>query len=197
MIRSDRTLEEEKQLYIPIILGTAREGRESEKVANFMMKETVKAGLETEILDVRDFLIGATDNTEKSPQAEKLSEKIGKADGFIIVLPEYNHGYPGELKIMLDILYDQYARKPVGFCGVSAGRFGGARAVEQVRLVSIEFHMVPIREALHFPFVQDLFDEKGNIKNRSYHDLVETFLDEMIWYAIALKSAREQSYNEE
>jgi len=195
--RSDKTLKDAKQLYIPVILGTAREGRESEKVAEFVLKETVKAGLRTEILDVREFLIGSTDNTEESAQAEKLSEKIVKADGFIIISPEYNHGYPGELKVMLDMLYDQYARKPVGFCGVSAGRFGGARAVEQLRLVSIEFHMVPIREAVYFPFVQDLFDEKRNIKNRSYHGLVETFLDELIWYARALKSAREQSCNNE
>jgi len=160
-------MKDAKELYVPIILGTARKGHQSEKVAKFMLEETVKVGLKTEIIDVRDFLIGATDNTEEFPQAQKLSEKIAKADGFIIVSPEYNHGYPGELKIMLDMLYEEYARKPVGFCGVSRGMFGGTRAVEQLRLVNIEFHMVPIREALYFSMVRELFDDKGAIRDRS------------------------------
>jgi len=186
-------MKESAELYIPIILGTARAGRQSEKAAKFMLDETVKAGLKTEIIDVRDFLIGATDNTQKLPQARKLSRKIAKADGFIVVSPEYNHGFPGELKTMLDMLYDEYAQKPVGLCGVSAGRLGGARAVEQLRLVSVELHMVPIREAVYFPMIQDLFDDRGNIKMRSYYDVTRTFLEELVWYARALKSAREQS----
>jgi NAD(P)H-dependent FMN reductase len=179
-------------MYIPIILGTAREGRQSEKVAKFMHQETIKAGLETEIIDVRDYRIEATDNTEKIPQAKKLAEKIIKADGLIIVSPEYNHGYPGELKMMLDMIYNQYAKKPVGICGVSAGGLGGARMLEQLRLVCVEFRMVPIREAVYFSIVQDLFDNKGVIKDSSYYNRVKKFLDEIIWYAKALKTARQK-----
>jgi len=179
-------------MYIPIILGTAREGRQSEKVAKFILKETAKADLETEIIDVRDFRIKATDNTEKIPQAKKLAEKIIKADGFIIVSPEYNHGYPGELKMMLDMLYKQYAKKPVGICGVSAGGLGGARMIQQLRLTCIGLNMVPIGQAIYFSVVQDLFDENG-IKDHSYYNRVKNFLDELIWYAKALKSAREQN----
>jgi len=178
-------------MYIPIILGTARKDRQSEKAAQFVLQEASKAGIETEIIDVQDFLICATDNTQKNALAKKLSEKISKADGLIIVSPEYNHGYPGELKLMLDMLYAQYAKKPVGFCGVSAGGLGGARAVEQLRLVSIEFHMVPIREAIYFSNIQNLFDEKGNIKDNSYYARIKTFLEELLWYAKALKNARE------
>ena len=169
-------------MYIPIILGTARQGRQSEKVANFMLSEIIKAGLQSEIIDVRDYRIEATDSTGELPQAKKLAEKITKADGLIIVSPEYNHGYPGELKMMLDMLYKEYFYKPVGFCGVSIGILGGARAVEQLRLVSIEFHMLPIREALYFSTIQNLFDEKENIKDESYFKKVETFLNELIKY---------------
>ena len=182
---------QQQNLYMPIILGTARHGRESEKVAKFVLQEAVKAGLKTEIIDVRDFRIEATDNTKKLPQAKKFSQVITKADGLIIVTPEYNHGYPGELKMMLDMLYEEYAKKPVGFCGVSAGRLGGARAVEQLRLVCVEFRMMPVREAVYFPMVEDLFDENGIIKDDSYCDRVRKFLDELIWHAKALKSARE------
>jgi len=180
-------------MYIPIILGTAREGRQSKKAADFILNEVKKAGLETEFIDVRDYRIEATDNTKKSEPAKILSEKFNKADGFIIISPEYNHGYPGELKMMLDMFYSEYARKPVGFCGVSMGILGGARMVEQLRLVSIELHMVPIREAIYFPMIQNLFNEKGNIEDLSYEKKVEVFLEELIWYAKTLKKAREQN----
>jgi len=183
---------EKETMYIPIILGTAREGRQSEKVANFMLQETVKIGLETEIIDVRDFRITATDNTEKIPQAIKLSKIVSNADGFIIVSPEYNHGYPGELKMMLDMIYSQYSQKPVGICGVSSGKMGGSRMVEQLKLVCIKFHMIPISESLYFPEVQNLFDQNNVIKDKAYTNRVKNFLDELLWYAKALRLAREK-----
>ncbi len=167
---------------IPIILGTARIGRQSEKVANFMLKEVIKTGVESEIIDVRDYRIEATDNREELPQAKKLTEKINKADALIIVSPEYNHGYPGELKMMLDMVYKQYAHKPVGICGVSSGKLGGARMVEQLRLVSIQLQMIPIREALYFSNIKDLFDENSVIKDESYFKRVPIFLNELISY---------------
>jgi NAD(P)H-dependent FMN reductase len=180
-------------MYVPIILGTAREGRQSEKAAKFMIGQIKKFGLETEIVDVRDFRIEATDNTQESVLAKKLEKKISKADALIIVSPEYNHGYPGELKMMLDLLYQQYFRKPLGICGVSSGGLGGARMVEQLRLVAIELHMVPIREAIYFSGVQNLFDDKNKIKDQTYIDRVKVFLEELIWYAETLKSGREKS----
>jgi NAD(P)H-dependent FMN reductase len=137
-----------EKLYIPVILGTARKGRQSEKAAKFVLEEAKRFGFATELLDVRDYRLPATDNTETSATAKKLSQKIGKADGFIIVSPEYNHGYPGELKMMLDLLYSQYGQKAAGICGVSTGGLGGARMVEQLRQVCVESHMVPIREAV-------------------------------------------------
>lgn len=177
--------------YIPIILGTAREGRYSEKVAKFVISEIEKnTKIETEIIDVRDYILGHTDNTKSSIQAKRLGDKISRADGFIIVSPEYNHGYPGELKMALDMLYEEYARKPMAICGVSMGGLGGARMVEQLRLVSIEFHMVPIREAVYFSGVTNLFDENGNIKDPLYESRIKTLLEELLWYANALKLAR-------
>jgi len=179
-------------MYIPIILGTAREGRQSEKAAKYMLAETLKYGLESEILDVRDYRIPATDKTKTSAKAKKLSAKISKAEGLIVVAPEYNHGYPGELKMMMDMLYIEYAHKPLGICGVSVGGLGGARMVEQLRQVGIEFHMVPIREAIYFSGIQDAFDENGNVKDSSYPDRIKKFLDELTWHAKALKTNKEK-----
>lgn len=178
-----------EKLFIPIILGTAREGRHSEAAAKFMVEQVRQAGLETELIDIRDFLHKATQ--EVFPGQEELGKKLKKADGYIIVSPEYNHGYPGELKLFLDAFYQEYARKPVGLCGVSIGPNGGVRAVEQLRLVFIEFHAVPIREAVYFRNVADLFDEQGKIKDQGYEKLAKTFLEELIWFANALKTAKD------
>ncbi len=166
-------------MYVPIMLGTAREGRESEKVARFMLGEARSYGLESEILDVRDYRVPATDNTQAGLMAKKLAPKITKADGIIIVSPEYNHGYPGELKMMLDLLYQQYWGKPLGICGVSGGPLGGARVVEQLRLVSVELRMANIREALYFSGVSGIFDQKGEPVDPAWRDRAKVFLDDL------------------
>jgi NAD(P)H-dependent FMN reductase len=178
-------------MYIPVILGTARAGRQSEKAARFMLQKAQEGGLETELVDVRDYRIPATDNAETSAQAQRLAEKAKRADGFIIVSPEYNHGYPGELKMLLDMLFGQYAHRPVGICGVSSGAWGGARMVEQLRQVCLAFHMVPTCEAVYFPKIQELFDENGNLLGKSQAGQAKKLLTELIWYAEALKDARD------
>jgi NAD(P)H-dependent FMN reductase len=80
---------------------------------------------------------------KKARKPNVLQKKAWHADGFIIVSPEYNHSYPGELKMLLDMLFSQYAHKPVGICGVSSGAWGGTRMVEQLRLVCLAFHLGP------------------------------------------------------
>mgnify|MGYP001578349140 CR=1 FL=1 len=180
------------KLYIPVILGTAREGRRSEKAANFVLKEFQKLHkeIETELLDVKDYRIVATDDTEEQEPAKRFAAQATRADGFIIVSPEYNHGYSGELKMMLDMLYEEYKRKPVGICGVAGGGMGGVRMVEQLRLVAIEFQMVPISKAVYFSNAGKLFDEQGDIADESYHARMKAFFEELLWYAKALKAAR-------
>jgi len=163
-------------MFIPVILGTAREGRRSENPAKYLLEEVKKAEIETELIDVKDYLIGHTDASGQSPQAKKLSEIIKRSDALILVSPEYNHGYPGELKIMLDMLYSEYAKKPIGICGVSVGPFGGTRVVEQLRQIAIEYSMRPIREALYFGNAANLFDSTGQITDPSYGERVKKFL---------------------
>jgi NAD(P)H-dependent FMN reductase len=168
----------DKKIFVPIILGTARDGRESEKVSNFVLGETKKYGFETELIDVKNFTSLST-WSKKNELVSKLSDTIKRANGLIIVAPEYNHGYPGELKIFLDNFYQEYFYKPLGICGVSAGNLGGARMVEQLRQVSIELHMIPIRDAVYFSSVKNLFDEKENIKDVSYGEKINAMLKEM------------------
>lgn len=167
-------------MYVPIILGTGRAGRQSENVARFMLAQARAAGFESEILDVREYAPGFTDNTGKPPAAVILSERMKRASALIVVAPEYNHGYPGELKLMLDMCYSEYAGKPLGICGVSIGPLGGARMVEQLRLVAVELRMRNMREALYFSAVQDQFDSGGRIKDHeAWGRRAKKLLDEL------------------
>lgn len=168
-----------EKLIIPIILGTAREGRRSENVAKYVLAQAKEFGFESEIIDVRDYRTPASDNTETSPQAKQLESIINLCDGFIIVSPEYNHGYPGELKMMLDLLYEQYINKPVGICAVSDGLFAGARMVEQLRLVLLALQALPIHEVVHFPKVNNLFSEDGQILDEQYTKRLTKFFTEL------------------
>lgn len=179
-------------LYIPILLGTARQGRQSELVAKYVLEQVKTDGrLATELIDVRDFLDQAATNGMSGEKSKKWSEIMRRGDGLVIVSPEYNHGYPGELKLMLDEIYEEYNRKPVAIVG-TGGRLGGGRMVEMLRLALIELQMVPIRNAVYFSYVSQQFDEAGAMKDSTKTDQVKKMLDELIWYANALKVAREK-----
>ena len=177
-------------MYIPAILGTARVGRQSEKVANYVLDIVRSSGHETELIDVKDLRTPSTDNTGEIPQAKKLAEKIIKADGLIIIMPEYNHSYPGELKMMLDMLYEEFFKRPVAICGVSRGPLGGARGVQALRLTCIALGMVPLLEAVYFSNVETLFDEGGKIKDDSYEGRVKGLIEALTVMASSLKTAR-------
>ena len=173
---------------LPVILGTAREERQSEKVAKFVLEQVKIAGHETELIYVRYYRIAATDYTGEIPQAKKLAAIIKRAEALIIVMPEYNHSYPGEMKMMLDMLYKEYFHKPVAFCGVSGGPLGGARGIQALRLVCLSVAMIPILEAVYFPMVQDLFDDLGKIKDQSYSKKVKGLIESLVWHARRLWS---------
>src|SRR5258705_13966087 len=122
----------EHPLFIPVILGTARKGRESEHAAKFVFEQTKKrAGVETEFIDVRTLPMKLDDAGEQMKDP-KFSATIERCDGLIIVTPEYNHSFPGLLKHALDMNLEEYIHKAVGICGVSAAHFVGGRALEGV-----------------------------------------------------------------
>ena len=160
--------------YIPIILGTARKGRRSKEVADFVLDEVTD--FQTEIIDVRDWAKSAT---KRFPEdGKELQKKIEKADGFIIVSPEYNSGYPGELKILLDSFLDEYSGKPVGIIGVSAGSFGGIRMIEKLRPVLINLGMMPISSFVTFKNVADIFKKEEDLTKQK--ELVSGFFEKLL-----------------
>ena len=181
----------DRPLFIPIILGTARRGRESEKVARFVFEQTKKrADIETELIDVCKLPMKLDDAGEQMKDPT-FSATVERCDGLIIVTPEYNHGYPGLLKHALDMNLEEYIHKAVGICGVSAGAFGGARVIEGLLPVMRELGLVTIFWDVNFGNVQKLFDEQGNLLDQSYMRRLDKFLNELIWMARVLRYGRE------
>ena len=182
----------ERPLFIPIILGTTRQGRKSEHVAHFVFERTNKrADVQTELIDVRELPMRLDDAGEQMKDAA-FSATIERCDGIILVVPEYNHGYPGLLKHALDMNLKEYIHKAVGICGVSAGPFGGARVIEGLLPVMRELGLVTIFEDVNFGKVGTLFDEQGNLIDQSYLERVNKFLNELIWMARVLRHGREK-----
>jgi len=181
----------ERALFIPLILGTARQGRQSEHVARFVFEQTKKrAGMETELIDVRALPMRLDDAGEQMKDA-KFASTIERCDGLIIVTPEYNHSFPGLLKHALDMNLKEYIHKAVGICGVSAGPLGGARAIENLLPVMRELGLVTIFEDVNFGNVGTLFDERGNLLDQNFIRRVDSFLNELIWMARVLRHGRE------
>ena len=181
----------ERLLFLPIILGTTRRGRRTEYVARFVFEQTKKrTDVETELIDVCKLPLKLDDAGEQIKDPT-FSATIARCDGLIIVTPEYNHSYPGLLKHALDTNLEEYIHKAVGICGVSAGGFGGVRAIEALLPVMRELGLVTIFWDVNFGNVQRLFDDQGNLLEQSYVRRVDKFLNELVWMARVLRYGRE------
>ena len=195
-------------LSVKVILGTTREGRFGDKPAHWILEEAAnQPGVEAELLDLRDFPLpffdrptspGREGGVYSNPVLTRWAEQVAQADAYIVVSPEYNHGYPAVLKNAFDHTYPEWARKPIGF--VSYGNAGGARAVEQLRMVAVELQMWPIKSALHLPVDVYFAAMKEPIppnpqvfepmRTTFGIDRVAQFFDDLLWAARALKAAR-------
>lgn len=180
-----------KPLFIPVILGTTRQGRSSENVARFVFGEVAKReGVETELIDLRE-LNFTTHDAGEAIKDPGFSATCARADALVLVVPEYNHGYPGLLKHALDTNLKEYIHKAAGICGVSAGGFGGTRMIQNLLPVLRELGLVTIYWDGTFSSAQKLFDDDGKILDDAYIKRIDQFLKELIWMAKVLRYGRE------
>ena len=180
-----------RPLFIPVILGTTRKGRASENVAHFVFDEVKKReGVETEFIDLRN-LCFAFDDAGEALKHPQFSATVSRADALLLVVPEYNHGYPGLLKHALDTNLKEYIHKAVGVCGVSAGAFGGVRMIENLLPVLRELGLVTIFWDGNFAHAHKLFDTGGQLLDLAYVRRIDQFLKELIWMATVLRYGRE------
>jgi NAD(P)H-dependent FMN reductase len=179
-----------RPLFVPVILGTPRQGRMSKHAAKVLYSEVGKRpGVETELVDIAQLPI-PVDDAGEAAQDPRFAELVNRADALILVTPEYNHGYPGLLKHVLDTNLKEYIHKAVGVVGVSAGVFGGARAIENLIPVLRELGLVTIFWDVNFTTVRRRFDESGNLVDDSFL-AIDKFLDELLWMAETLRYGRE------
>lgn len=180
-----------RPLFIPVILGTSRQGRASENVAAFVHGEVAKRpGVQTELIDIRELQLSGDDAGEQIKHPA-FSQSVMRADALVIVVPEYNHGYPGLLKHALDTNLKEYIHKAVGICGVSAGGFGGSRVIQNLLPVMRELGLVTIFYDGNFSNAGQLFDDAGNLLDPAMVGRLDRFLQELIWMAKTLRYGRE------
>ncbi|MBI2670628.1 NAD(P)H-dependent oxidoreductase [Candidatus Woesearchaeota archaeon] len=190
-----------KEIKVQIILGSTRQGRYGEKVFKWINDLASKRkDFKVESIDLKDWNIPFL-NDPMPPSMGKYSDtivqkwakKIEEADAYLIVTPEYNHGYSAVLKNALDVIYKEWTNKPITFVSYG-GYVGGSRAVEQLRQVAVELQMAPIREAVFIPMIWQAFDENGKLKGEEdYNKRAESMLNQLIWWAKALKEARSKT----
>src|SRR6266581_2482202 len=146
----------ERQIKVGVVYGSTRMGRFCDKVAQWAAGRIAgTAGFAVEEIDPA--------RLERGDDPGLLRQRLGECDAFVIVTPEYNHGYPAPLKSLIDSAGAEWHAKPVAFVSYG-GISGGLRAVEQLRLVFAELHAVTIRDSVSFAGAWELFDEAGKLK---------------------------------
>lgn len=185
-------------LRLAVIIGSTREGRFGETVARWFIRQALQRGdLALDTIDLRDTPLPVVQQAGPvgtgvyaSPQVRAYASRIGAADAFVIVTPEYNHGYPASLKLAIDSVYPEWKAKPVGFVSYG-GVSGGLRAVEQLRPVFAELHTVTIRDSVSFAGARRQFETTGMPSDPERAGAAATkLLDELSWWARALRDAR-------
>ncbi|MEK1895180.1 MAG: NAD(P)H-dependent oxidoreductase [Rhizobium sp.] len=182
------------KLKIAVVVGSTRIGRFAERPAKWIAEIAVsRPELEVEVLDLLDypmsFLGQASASSAENETAERWKKKLREFDGYIFTAAEYNHGPTAVLKNAIDL--GEFVHKPVAFVGY--GGVGGARAVEQLRLIFVEMSAVSVKTGVHISFPEYLAVAKEGKSLNDYAHLVEAAknqIDQLIWWGKALKAAR-------
>lgn len=181
-------------VFIPVIVGTTRENRQSIHAARFLVEVGNSIdGVSSDLVDPKDFLLPA-DGNDDAVRDQRYTDITNRADGFFIVTPEYNHSFPGSLKRLIDSEMSNYIHKPVALAGVSAGPWGGVRAIESLVNVVREVGMVVTFADMQFPQIQDLFVD-GVLQKDEYRTFAEEAWTELIWMSTVMKTGRESLPN--
>ena len=166
-----------------MIIGSTREGRVGDGIGHWIAGHAARRGdIAVTVVDLADYDLPARYPHTPTRQMDALAAAIGEADGFIVVTPEYNRSFPASLKQAIDCAYDEWQAKPVGF--VSYGcRSDGRYAVEHLRSVFTELHAVTMRNGVAFDLLARPDPEARAVA-------ADTMLDQLAWWACALRDAR-------
>jgi NAD(P)H-dependent FMN reductase len=192
-------------LKIGVIIGSVRAGRFADKVADWFVAEArSRDDMEIHVIDLAEPALvdelrlsfapsGAPSGDQLSDRpgdTPRLAQRIGELDGFVVITPEYNHGYPASLKLAIDRVYSEWRAKPVAFVSYG-GMAGGQRAVEQLRQVFAELHAVTLRDTVAFPMAWERFDDDGRPRDEEgVGKAAAVLLDQLAWWGLTLREGR-------
>ncbi|HJW26592.1 MAG TPA: NAD(P)H-dependent oxidoreductase [Rhodocyclaceae bacterium] len=183
---------------LAVILGSTRPGRNGEAVAKWVYEIASKrTDAQFELVDIKDYNLPLLDEAVppslgqySQPHTKTWAAKIGSFDGFVFVTPEYNHGTSGALKNAIDYLYKEWNNKAAGF--VSYGSAGGARAVENLRLVMAEVQVATVRSQVMLSLFTD-FENMRTFKPAAHHEKsINSMLDQLVAWSGALQPLRDK-----
>lgn len=191
---------------IAIVVGSTRAVRFADKPVEWIAKIARQhADIDVEVVDLRDFPLPFFDEVASSAWvpsqnevAQRWQKKVAEFDGFIFTAAEYNHGPTAVLKNAIDYAANEWNKKPAGFVGY--GGVGGARAVEQLRMHAVELQMAPVKAAVHITWGDFLAVREGQKKLDELEHLnqaAQALINDVAWWAKALKKAREADIAEE
>lgn len=173
-------------MHITVVLGTARTNNHSQKVSRAVYETFAgRDGVSATHASVKDYVTQIATMPDWGDDGhdeglQKWEDLVGKTDGFVFVLPEYNRGYPGEWKLLVDSTMKPYLNKPAALVGVSAGMFGGSRVVEHVKTVLVELGLIPLSTVLNVGKVADKFGEDGMLTDDGERERMDKFVDMVI-----------------
>ncbi len=188
-----------KKLKFAVIYGSARSARQGIKAANFVVRKLEERAHDVALVDSQAYDLPLLDRMYKEYEPgtapddmQAVADILGAADGFVIVSAEYNHSIPAALKNLLDHFQSEYLYKPSGIVTYSAGPFGGVRALINLRAILAELGTPSIPSAFPISQIQNAFEADGIALDAAYDERIVKFLDELEWYANALRAERDQ-----
>lgn len=180
--------------HIAILSASVRTGRHSHRVALYFKKYLEENNLATaELLDLNQYqfpLFNERLKFQPNPSSSviEFAAKIKSADGVIIVTPEYNGGYPASLKNVIDLLYEEWFKKPIAITTISDGSFGGTQVITSLQFTLWKIRAWTVPAMFPVPKVGEMFDENGNATDKATTDKrASTFVKELLWCIEAKK----------
>ena len=179
----------DEPLRTAVIIGSTREGRVGDSVGRwFVAQARQREDVEVSVIDLVDFAFPARYPEVATRPMVEFAELVGRAEGFVVVTPEYNRSFPASLKQAIDCAYDEWRAKPVAFVSYGCGS-DGVYAVEQLRVVFTELQAVTMRNVVGVDLLAS--DTKAEDTKAGKEHAVTTMLDQLTWWGLALREARE------
>lgn len=183
-------------LKVGVLVGSVRTGRFADKISGWFVSEAARRDdMEIHVIDLSEPALVEELKLSLDPlgtpgEAPNLAARIDGLDAYVVITPEYNHGYPASLKLAIDYVYSEWRAKPVGFVSYG-GIAGGHRAVEQLRQVFAELHAVTLRDTVSFHNAWEKFDDEGRPHDEDgASKAASVLLDQLAWWGVTLREGR-------